>query len=86
MRTIFAASLIAVCAFAGQAHADADDVKWIAQCLKDNQEAKVEAAVIQKYCTCMNEKMSSSESQSISQWEKTHPAERAACDKESGWK
>jgi hypothetical protein len=86
MRYAIAASLIALCALAGQARADADDVKWIAQCLKDNQDAKVEASVIQKYCSCMNEKMSSNESQSISQWEKTHPTERAACDKEAGWK
>jgi hypothetical protein len=34
----------------------------------------------------MNNKMSSDETQSISQWEKTHVAERQACDKESGWK
>lgn len=86
MRTIIAASLIAICGLAGEARADADDVKWIAQCMKDNQEAKVEASVIQKYCSCMNNKMSSNESQSITQWEKTHPAERAACDKEAGWK
>lgn len=86
MRTVIAASLIAIFGLAGEARADADDVKWIAQCLKDNQEAKVDASIIQKYCSCMNNKMSSNESQSITQWEKTHPVERAACDKESGWK
>ena len=26
------------------------------------------------------------ESQSITQWEKTHPAERQTCDNESAWK
>lgn len=86
MRNVIAASFIAIFCLAGAARADQDDVKWIAQCMKDNQEAKVDASVIQKYCSCMNEKMSSNESQSITQWEKTHPAERAACDKESGWK
>ncbi len=86
MRNVIAASFIAIFCLAGTARADQDDVKWIAQCMKDNQEAKVDASVIQKYCSCMNEKMSSNESQSITQWEKTHPAERAACDKESGWK
>ena len=86
MRYTIAALLIAICGLAGEARADADDVKWIAQCLKDNQEAKVDASIIQKYCSCMNEKMSSNENQSITQWEKTHPTERAACDKESGWK
>ncbi len=69
----------------GAARADSDDVKWIAQCLKDNQDAKVSADVITKYCTCMNNKMSSDETQSISQWEKTHVAERKACDREAGW-
>jgi hypothetical protein len=70
----------------GNVRADSDDVKWIAQCLKDNKDAKVDVSVIQKYCTCMNNKMSSDETQSITQWEKTHVAERQACDKEAGWK
>jgi len=34
----------------------------------------------------MNEKMDNNESQSITQWEKTHATERKACDKEAGWK
>ena len=42
--------------------------------------------VVLKYCTCMNNKMSDNETQSITQWEKSHPAERTACDKEAGWK
>lgn len=86
MRNAVAASLIVLFGLASAARADSDDVKWIAQCMKDNQDAKVEASVIQKYCSCMNNKMSSSESQSISQWEKTHKTEREACDKEAGWK
>ena len=86
MRTIIAASLIVFFGLAGAARADSDDVKWIAQCLKDNQEAKVDASIIQKYCSCMNDKMSSNETQSITQWEKTHPAERKACDQVAGWK
>jgi hypothetical protein len=65
--------------------ATADDVKWINQCTKDN---KGEAAdsIILKYCTCMNNKMSDNETQSITQWEKTHLTEQKACDKEAGWK
>ena len=86
MRYVIAASLVAILSMSSAARADSDDVKWIAQCLKDNQDAKVDASIIQKYCSCMNNKMSSNETQSISQWEKTHVAERAACDKESGWK
>jgi hypothetical protein len=34
----------------------------------------------------MNEKMDDNETRSISQWEKSNPRARAACDKESGWK
>jgi hypothetical protein len=62
-----------------------DDVKWINQCVADNK-GDASAAVVLKYCTCMNNKMSDNETQSITQWEKTHVAERKACDKEAGWK
>ncbi len=86
MRYAIAASLVVILGLAGAARADSDDVKWIAQCMKDNQDAKTDASVIQKYCSCMNNKMSSDETQSITQWEKTHVAERKACDKEAGWK
>ena len=63
----------------------ADDVKWINQCISDNKGSASEV-VIRKYCTCMNNKMDDNETQSITQWEKSHPRERAACDRESGWK
>jgi len=65
--------------------ATTDDVKWINQCVADNKGDAAEAVVL-KYCTCMNNKMSNNETQSITQWEKSHPQERAACDKEAGWK
>ena len=68
------------------AHADSDDVKWIARCMSDNKDANVAPEVIQSYCACMNNKMERSETQSVTQWEKTHPAERAECDKVSGWR
>ncbi len=68
------------------AWADADDLKWVAQCLKDNAGEGAAEDVVHKYCVCMNNKMSSSETQSITQWEKSHPEERKACDKEAGWK
>jgi hypothetical protein len=86
MHHAVAAWMIVLFGVIGGARADSDDVKWIAQCLKDNQDAKVDVSVIQKYCACMNNKMSSDETQSITQWEKTHVAERRACDKEAGWK
>jgi hypothetical protein len=66
---------------------NADDVKWINQCINDNKgEPGGTAEVVRKYCMCMNEKMSNNETQSITQWEKSHPTERKACDKEAGWK
>jgi len=66
--------------------ATTDDVKWINQCVEDNKNEGAKKEVVLKYCTCMNNKMDDNETQSITQWEKTHPRERAACDKESGWK
>ena len=63
----------------------ADDVKWINQCIKDNKGGASEE-IVRKYCTCMNNKMDDNETLSITQWEKTHPRERAACDKQAGWK
>jgi hypothetical protein len=70
---------------AGLAFAGTDDAKWVAQCIQDNKDAKVSVEVITKYCTCMNNKMDDNETLSITQWEKTHKAEREACDKEAGW-
>lgn len=83
----FAALLIGTSIFATSAAfaATTDDVKWINACLKDNK-GEAADAVILKYCTCMNNKMSDNETRSITQWEKTHETERKACDKESGWK
>ncbi len=78
--------LVASALGSGAARADADDAKWIAQCVQDNKDEKASADVIAKYCTCMDNKMSSDETQSVTKWEKTHPTEQAACDKESGWK
>jgi len=74
-------------AFAGNAAiaATTDDVKWINRCVNDNK-GDAAAGVVLKYCTCMNNKMSDNETQSITAWEKTHVAERKACDKEAGWR
>jgi hypothetical protein len=77
-------SVLAGAAAFGQAM-NADDLKWINQCISDNK-GGASADVVRKYCICMNEKMDNNETQSITQWEKGHPNERAACDKESGWK
>jgi len=84
----FATALLFAVSFAAPASAqsmNADDMKWINQCINDNKGGAA-ATVIRAYCMCMNEKMENNESQSITQWEKSHPRERAACDRQSGWK
>ena len=87
MKWLGIALILAVSVLAtGPARANADDMKWIAQCMKDNSDAKVAPDVVSKYCTCMNDKMSDNETQSITKWEKTHPKEEAECDKQAGWK
>jgi hypothetical protein len=68
------------------ARADADDAAWIKKCVSDNKREGATPEVVAAYCSCMNSKMSSNETLSITAWEKTHPAEMAACDKEAGWK
>jgi hypothetical protein len=87
MRLTYAVLIAASCAFAaGSAGAaTTDDVKCINQCVQDNKGGAA-AEVVLKYCTCMNNKMSDDETRSITQWEKTHVAERKACDTEAGWK
>ncbi len=67
------------------AYADANELRWIAKCLQDNATANVATGVVIKYCTCMTDKMDKQETQSVTQWEKTHPTERADCDRQSGW-
>jgi hypothetical protein len=64
---------------------NADDLKWVNQCIADNKGGASDA-IIRKYCICMNEKMDNNETRSITEWEKANPRARAACDKESGWK
>ncbi len=71
---------------ASRALADSYDAEWIAECIHDNKDEHQSVEVITRYCTCMNDKMSSSETRSITEWEKTHPQEMAECDKVAGWK
>jgi hypothetical protein len=87
MKTAAFALALAAFGFASNAAlaVTTDDVKWINQCVADNKGGAA-AEVVLKYCTCMNEKMDNNESQSITQWEKTHATERKACDKEAGWR
>ena len=82
----FAVLFAAASLLSGAAAAGPDDAKWVAQCVSDNKDEKATVEVISKYCTCMNNKMSDNETQSITQWEKSHATERQACDKEAGWR
>jgi len=80
-----AACLISTASMAQQMNAD--DVKWINQCIRDNRgEAGGTPTVVRAYCICMNEKMDSNETRSITQWEKSHPAARKDCEAKAGWK
>ncbi len=63
----------------------ADDRRWINQCLRDNREARVPQSVVRSYCSCMNDRMSSNETRSITQWERANPRAREACERRSGW-
>jgi hypothetical protein len=82
-----ALALAATMMFSGAALADkADDMKWIAQCLKDNKDEGVKEEVVFKYCKCMNDKMDENETRSITQWEKANPKAANECSKKAGWK
>lgn len=78
--------LIALGTVSDLAFSDADDTKWIAQCMMDNKDEGKSAEVVRKYCECMNDKMSSDETKSVTQWEKTHPDEEKECSAKAGWK
>jgi hypothetical protein len=71
---------------AAPARADSDDVKWVGQCVSDNKDEGQAVQVIMSYCTCMNNKMSSNETRSITQWEKANPRAMEACATQAGWK
>jgi hypothetical protein len=87
MKFLLASACVSLALLAsGAAHAGADDTKWVAKCISDNSDAKVSVEIVSKYCTCMNNKMDDNETKTITQWEKTHPTEMKACEKESGWK
>ena len=86
MRFLTVALLLMGSAMVGSsAYAGADDAKWVAQCIKDNSDAKVGPEVVKSYCACMNNKMDDNETKTISQWEKTHKTEMEACEKSVGW-
>ena len=66
---------------------NADDMRWINRCISDNRgEAGGTPEIVRAYCICMNEKMDSGETRSITAWEKANPGARQACEKQAGWK
>ena len=82
---LVAAPFVAIFAVS-PALAGADDAAWIKRCVSDNADQKQTPEVLAAYCSCMNEKMSDSETLSITAWEKSHPAEEKACSTSAGWK
>ena len=81
-----AVAVVAIASGFGQAFAIADTAARIKQCVIDNQAETQTATVVAAYCSCMNKKMSDSETQSITTWEKSHPSEQKACSEEAGAK
>jgi hypothetical protein len=90
MTRVLGLVLLATCALSVPASAqqmNADDMKWVNRCISDNKgEAGGTPQVVRAYCVCMNEKMDSNETRTITQWEKANPAARRACEKQAGWK
>lgn len=71
---------------AATAQSNSDDAKWVAQCIRDNKDEGQTVQVVTSYCTCMNDKMDSNETRSITQWEKANKREMEACSAQAGWK
>ncbi len=86
MRLIMIFLVMSFIIASGPASADVYDEVWIKQCIDDNQDQGQSAETIRIYCTCMNEHMLSSETRSITTWEKTHPEEMERCADLAGWK
>ena len=59
---------IGFAATATPALADADDAAWIKKCVGDNKREGATPEVVAAYCSCMNGKMSSNETLSITAW------------------
>ena len=83
---LMAVAVVAMASGFGPAFAIADNAARITKCVADNQGEGQTAAVVAAYCSCMNNKMSDSETQSITTWETSHPSEQKACSEEAGAK
>ncbi len=69
----------------GAARADSDDKLWVAQCVRDNAGAEVTTPALLKYCKCMTGRMSDDETRSVTEWEPSHPDEKAGCRTKAQW-
>lgn len=83
--TLAVASLVSVFAIS-PVFADQYDATWVAKCVSDNKDQGQAVEVLTSYCACMNNLMPSSETASVTTWEKTHKAESDDCSKKAGWK
>jgi hypothetical protein len=90
MKALIVALLLVGSAMSSSAFAQAmnqDDLRWVNQCIRDNQgEPGGTPAVIRAYCICMNEKMDSNETRSITVWERANPGARRDCERQSNWR
>ncbi|MBF0572175.1 MAG: hypothetical protein HQK69_00225 [Desulfamplus sp.] len=89
MRKVIIAMLLALAIIVGSQTfilAGEDDTDWITKCMKDNKKEGVSTETVMVYCHCMNDKMDSDETKSVTEWENSHPKEMAECEKEAGWK
>lgn len=60
-------------------------VKSVNQCLRDSIGYPVSQQTKTMYCTCMVDKMSESETRSVTQWERVNPLARDVCARRAGW-
>jgi hypothetical protein len=90
MKFAVLAGLVGACLLSNGAMAqsmNADDMKWINQCINDNKsEPGGTPPIVRAYCICMNEKMDNNETRSVTQWEKANPGARKDCEGKAGWK
>lgn len=79
-------ALLACVATPVLADRNADDAKWVGDCVVDNKDQGQSVDVVTKYCSCMNNEMSESETRSITEWEKANPKVMEKCSSQAGWK
>ncbi len=84
-KVAFVLLLLAFTMLTGIAFARDYDAEWVSQCMQDNRREGVDGDTVMTYCKCMNDKMSDDETESISDWENSHPDEMAECEAEAGW-